>query len=104
MKIVSKQEFYKLPSGTLYSDYNPCIFDGLKIKGDTIGDGSPIDYFYQDLIGNVEATSDPRDIAFMLDFCCEERDGLYDNNATYAIYAKEEILALANKIMRCVGY
>ena len=90
MRIVNKQEFYKLPSGTLYSEYEPCIFTGLKIKNDTIFNGDePIDFSYEDLIGNVETNSsnDFIDILdkcekdkteFNLDFECGERDGLYE--------------------------
>lgn len=116
MRIVNKQEFYKLPNGTLYSEYEPCIFTGLKIKNDTIFNGNePIDFFYEDLIGNVEANSsgDFIDILdkcekdkneFNLDFECSERDGLYEDDALYAVYNTDEIIALSNKVAGCRGW
>ncbi len=114
MRIVSKQEFYKLPAGTLYSNYIPCIFEGLKIKGDTIcHDGEPSDFFYEDLIGNVDVESSEEfcnilekavkdKTEFALDFDCGERDGLYDDEDMYAVYNPEEILELSNKIAKCL--
>lgn len=116
MKIVTKSEFYKLPDGTLYSEFDPQIFRGLKIKNETIyHDGEPIDFFYEDLIGNVDARSSDEysniltkceedGSEFNLDFECGERDGLYDDNALYAVYSTEEIRMLSDKIAGCVGY
>ena len=116
MRIVTKQEFYKLPSGTLYSEYKPCIFIGLKIKNDTIFDGDePIDFFYEDLIGNVDANSfddflnmlnksQKEKTEFKLDFKCSERDGLFEDDTFYAVYNTDEILALSNKIASCKGW
>jgi hypothetical protein len=115
MRIVNKQEFYKLPNGTLYSEYEPCVFTGLKIKKDTIFDGgNPIDFFYQDLIGNIAANSsgDFVDILdrcendkseFNLDFECFSQEARYKNDALYAVYNTDEILALSNKIAGCKG-
>lgn len=33
MKIVTREEFLKLPEGTLYSKYQPCVLDEMHIKG-----------------------------------------------------------------------
>lgn len=116
MRIVNKQEFYKLPNGTLYSEYRPCYFSGLQIKNETIFDGDrPVDFFYEDLIGNVDADSsgDFFDILekcekdkseFNLDFDCGSRDGLYEEDALYAVYNTDEIIALSNKISQCIGW
>jgi len=116
MRIVTKQEFYKLPSGTLYSKYEPCIFTGLKIKNDTIFNGDePIDFFYEDLIGNVDANSygnffdildkgQKEKTEFKLDFECGQRDGLFEDDALYVVYNTDEILALSNKIASCKGW
>ena len=110
MKIINKQEFYKLPSGTLYSDYDPCVFHGLKIKGDTIAhDDTPRDFCYEDLIGNVKSGSsdelfDILDDAenhktnFPLDFDSEERDGMYDEDSLYAIYDNDDVLGLIKRL------
>ena len=58
MKIVNKTEFYALPEGTLYSDYEPCIFTSLKVKGSTLySEEKPTDFIYESLIGNIDAES-----------------------------------------------
>ena len=103
MKIISNKEFLNMPNGTLFSKFNPCVFDTLSIKRDTIynSDGLPIDYYYTNLIGNVASNS--TDILFDsitnhsdfdLEFDTIERDGLYDSNALYAIYSDNERLQL----------
>lgn len=38
MKIVTREEFLKLPEGTLYSKYQPCVADEFHIKGETVMD------------------------------------------------------------------
>lgn len=117
MKIVNKKEFYELPNGTLYSHYDPCVFSGLMIKGDTIRkrlSESPFDFYYEDLIGNVEyddsgefvdtiTEAKENKTVFALDFECVQRDGLYEDNALYAVYSSEEVALLSNKIQNCVG-
>lgn len=111
MKIVNKQEFYNLPSGTLYSDYQPCVFNNLKIKYDTLynNDNIPFDFYYQDLIGNVFANNGCEFVgildsaiknktSFELDFGSMSRDGLFEENDLFAIYETKDIIALENTI------
>ncbi|MFW6002717.1 MAG: hypothetical protein ACOCQD_05190 [archaeon] len=38
MKVVTKQELYSYPSGTVYSDYEDGVIDGLYIKTQSIED------------------------------------------------------------------
>lgn len=116
MKIVDKEEFYYLPAGTLYSDYIPCIISGLKVKGETIFDwNKPVDFCYNNLIGELDCDSSENYIdillksekektEFKLDFSCGERDGLYKNDTLYVIYSAEEIKGLTDKINSCIGY
>jgi hypothetical protein len=110
MRIVDKKEFYNLPSGTLYSEFEPSVFVGLKIKGDTIiYKGVPTDFFYEDLIGNVDSDAfesyfAKNGIEFNLDFDTLERDGLYEDDGLFAIYSKDEIIEFSQKIASCLGY
>lgn len=113
MRIVNKQDFYKLPCGTLYSDYVPMVFVGLKIKGETsYYNGEPIDFYYENLIGNVDANSsgdyaeimdkcEDGSVEFNLDFDVSERDGLYQEDSLYAIYSRDEIERFSSKIASC---
>lgn len=111
MKIINKEEFYKLPSGTLYSEYEPCIISELKIKQETIFgfNGEPIDWFYQDLIGNVkenvslgyhETLEQSREdkASIELDFDSIERDGCFVEEQLFAVYEKGDLEGLISKL------
>lgn len=115
MKIVNKQDFYKLPEGTIYSDYEPCVFDGLKVKQSTIYDkNKPIDFIFESLIGNIDAESsghfvdilgeaEKQGVSMVLDFDCGERDGLYEETALYAVYEKTDIEHFISKLMKSIA-
>lgn len=116
MRIVNKQEFYTLPSGTLYSEYRPCHFNGLMIKLDTCyhsENNDPFDFLYIDLIGSVKAESSDEEAdilharekdgkSFAMEFDCSARDGLYEDDALYAIYEVEDIMGLGMAIVNCI--
>jgi hypothetical protein len=114
MRIVTQKEFYDLPVDTLYSIYDPCIFNGLFIKKETIysEDGEGIDFYYQDLIGNVKTNLSESILEilskaeldgsrFRLDFRSIDRDGLFDQDALYAIYEKNEVKDLISCLDSC---
>lgn len=110
MKIVNKKEFYTLPSGTLYSKFEPYAFYGLKIKGETIYHGDiPADYNYQEMIGNVDALhsgefidilrdSEENRTSFDMDFNCIARDGLFEGEEMFAIYEKKDVEQMVDKL------
>lgn len=99
MRIVNIEEFMNLPKGTVYSKYEPCIFNGLMIKRENSG---LIDFFYADLIGNVDC-QDSNDyfdkcdeaqksgISLKLDFEIMGRDGMFDKNQLFAVYEKYDV-------------
>jgi hypothetical protein len=105
MKILNKIEFLALPEGVLYSEYSPCCFRDIFIKGDTWGN----DYLYIDLVGNVKADSSEDEIEILdnelingghvnLDFETFSRDGSFDDDQLYAVYEKKDISELINKL------
>ena len=110
MKIVNKTEFYSLPEGTLYSDYEPCIFTSIKVKQSTLyNEDKPIDFIYESLIGNINAESSSRFVDMLddaeknktslpLDFECSERDGLYEESQLFAIYEKQDLENFIQKL------
>ena len=116
MKIITKQEFYNLPEGTLYCEYQPYAFGELKLKGETIiVDGEPIDYRYCNLRGDVLEADDTSSFVDILS-CAEKtgedfklelgeynawRDGLYNEEQLYAVYSKEEVKGLVKVLERC---
>lgn len=110
MKIVNKTEFYALPEGTLYSDYEPCIFTSIKVKQSTLyHQDKPIDFIYESLIGNINAESSSHFVDMLdyaeknktslpLDFECGERDGLYEEYQLFAIYEKQDLENFIEKL------
>lgn len=112
MKIVNREEFLKLHSGILFSEYEPCAFYGLFIKQESTNHN---DYYETALIGNVDydSSEDFVDVllaaqenktSVKLDFDCCGRNGMYDDNQLYAVYEKEDIEGLINVLKQCVPY
>ena len=103
MKIVNRKDFLKLEN-VLYTEYKPCIFNGLKIKGKTRGN----DFLYDDLIAPI-CPSDAMDFSdcckkaeegeeVALDFDYTSRDGLFEEDQLYAIYSKKDVENLIRKL------
>lgn len=105
MRVVSLQEFVKLPAGTIYSGYASCGLDskysfpteinGLFKKGETIGhpesDGphGPADFFYQPLLAFVDYNSEIPEVDTTL-----TRWGEFDHEAQFAVYEESDIAAI----------
>jgi hypothetical protein len=122
MKFITKEEFYKLPEGVLYSKWQPQIFDELYIKGSTLYDGAtPIDFIDFDLIGNVEnkgsddlfellynAEQDlgkplQEKISLPMDFETGGRDGLFDDDQLFAVYERKDIEGFISALQRSLA-
>lgn len=110
MKIVNKKEFYLLPNGTLYSKYERYGFQGLMVKQNTLYyENKPIDFLYDDLIGNIDVQNSDEFIdklydaeinktSLSMDFDCTERDGLYEDEQMFAIYEDEDLKCFIKKL------
>lgn len=90
MKLLSLEEFVKLPSGTIYSEYVPETCRGLFVKMDTIEhpeDGPPADFFLQQLLPDdgcpPELNLTPR------------RWALFDFSAQFAVYDRNDLAEIA---------
>ena len=103
MKIVNKEEFYKLPKGTVYSDYKPICITGLKIKEHNIcrPGQPPVSFYYQDLIENVDCSgsSEYFDIMqseqeFKMDYECGDRDDMFDPDQQFIVFDREDVQRL----------
>jgi len=95
MRIVNLTEFMKLPKGTVYSKYSPCVFEGLMVKENNSGE---IDWYYQSLIGNLtdyneffEKCHSYKGESIELDFDIIGRDAMYDKGQLFAVYEKKDI-------------
>ena len=112
MLIVNKKTFLAMPEGTIFAYYNPIVFEGLHVKGETISQFS--DFYYQDLIGNIESTgsddyfdkcneAEEKNTRLKLDFECLDRDGMYDDDQLYAVYDLVDIAGLLRAILGAVN-
>lgn len=101
MKIVTLQEFFKLPPGTIYSNYEPAICAGLFRKGDTcvLENGECFDFFYASACAQCysEVFTREVDLAPTVDDI-ESRWGLYDGDAQFAVYEPAD-LAVMRKML-----
>jgi len=104
MRIVDYNTFIKLPEGTMYCEYSPCVFGDLKIKDETISNS---DWFYSSLQSNPEFDSDfygeacepmKKGEDINPDFNCIERDGMFDYDRQFLIYNKGDVQAMINKL------
>lgn len=114
MKIINRKEFLSMPSGTLFSYFQPNVFDGLKIKHHTLYcDSIPCDFVYQSLIGNVKCngSDDMDDILynalengtrFELGFDSAGREALYDEDQLFAVYEKNDLADLIITLQKLV--
>lgn len=110
MKIINKLEFFKLPAGVLYHEYEPCVFRGLLVKGDSWES----DYIEMDLIGNIESQNSSQFVdilyeaeetgkSFNLDFDNYGRNGMFSNDQLYAVYEQEDLNQLIEFLKTCRG-
>jgi len=98
MKILTRKEFLKMPSQTVFSYYKPDFFNGLMIKSS--GEDDVIDFTVEDLIEidiyfhalnqgeNVPAT-----------FECSGREGLFDDEQLFAVYDKSDVERLVHRLL-----
>src|SRR5262245_48431229 len=93
MKIVNFDELVKLPKGTIYSDYEPCVCDGLfRFESVIEYEGGPKDFFYTSLIGQCDNGEAPVVDDVM------SRWGLFDYNAQFAVYEKADLTLIKSMI------
>ena len=125
MKIVSRDELMKMPVGVFYAEYEPCVFGEICIKDETtyasiedsdyiygrgidkprVDKKRPIDWYQTPVISlgcSDEWDSKTRDgeagKSFNIDLYNIGRDGCFDDNQLYAVFEKEDLTQLMEKI------
>ena len=98
MKIVSYDEFLKLPNGTVFSNWTPCIVSELYVKRDTLTneENELIDFYYEDVIGFSINGEDPKFERAV------SRDGCFDHSSMYAIYEKSEVKEMIELLLEAM--
>lgn len=109
MKIVNRAQFLALPPNTLFSKYTPCVFQHLEINGETWGN----DFLTQQIVDAI-AYADSGDFSdklhlsqecgdsLRMDFDCQGRDGCFDDDQLFAVWEREDVLALIARLQGCV--
>jgi len=110
MRIVDRETFLGMGE-VVYSLYQPWALRGLYIKERTIGDTgvfckqSLIDPFMaenrderEDILDELEWSGMP----IKLNFEGENREVLYDENQLFAVWGKEDVLGLINRLKKLV--
>lgn len=111
MKIVDHKTFLSMPAGTVYSKYEPCIFEPFCIKGKSISYG---DFFYQTIVDSVKCRgsdefhgllddSEKNGTTFPLDFDSQGRDGCFEVDQLFAVWDDSDVEALIARLQNRKG-
>lgn len=113
MRIVSKQEFYKLPKGTICAKYEPQVLGEPFIKLEVWydADGNPFEYLEQPLWGWVESDGSANEsrilhnaeitgASFKMDYEVSTRDGMFDKKQMYAVWEEEDVQGVINLLQK----
>jgi hypothetical protein len=99
MKIVSREDFTRLPAGTIYAKTKPCYFEELSVKGDTLGR----DWLCRGLCDYeaagefIDAWSAMRDRGESRPLSeSQGRDGCFDDEDSFLIYEAADLDMLAD--------
>ncbi len=106
MRIVNLKAFLALPSGTVFSKYEPCVFGPINVKGDSIGE---IYFFTWDLAGSIKANGTDEFVERLhraeksgeeleTDFNQEVRDGMFQDDQLFAVYSKEDVAKMIARL------
>lgn len=110
MKIINRETFLKMPAGTLFAKYEPCLFDQLCIKGETWGNDflvqqitSAIDVNDSGEFGDALQDSELSGSSIPMDFECEGRDGCFDDDQLFAIFEIADTCGLILRLNKAVA-
>lgn len=103
MRIVNLKTFLTLPEGTLFTRYQPCVFDGLEIKGRNCGE---IGFFLTTLFPPWPASESSEEAMNILDAAEKDggdfplgpdrgsRDGCFVEDQLFGIFSADDTKAL----------
>jgi hypothetical protein len=110
MKIVDRKAFLKMPEGTLFCKYDPCVFGEMHVKGSTWGDDFLLKRAFGEVacdngaeLDDVLETARISGESFNLDFDCLGRDGLFDSGQLFAIWEKSDIEGFQSLLSRAIS-
>lgn len=109
MKIVDRKTFLELPKNTLFSKWEPCVFEELMIKDESLED----DFFCQEIVSAIDS-DDSGDFCCLCDHAshtgdsididmeCLGRDGCFDDSQMFAVWEDQDVLKLIERLKKCL--
>jgi hypothetical protein len=109
MKIIDLQTFREMPSGILFSKYQPTYFGDLCVKDETLEN----DFYVSQIQDAIECESseefaelcikaEKEGISLKMDFDTICRDGMFEEDQLFAVWEKEDIEQLIVKLTKCL--
>jgi len=109
MRIVDRKTFLALPEGTVFSKYEPCVFESLCIKGETWGNDFLVQYIDSALdVQNCGEFSEKLEASkengssVSMDFDCMSRDGCFDDDQLFAVWERSDVEALITRLAQAL--
>ena len=107
MRIVNLDQFVAMPAGTLFSKYQPCVFEDLCIKGDSIEETR--DFFYQPIVDTLDCGGSDEfhsmlfdaqegGVSIPMNFHYESRDGCFEPAQLFAVWESADVDALIARL------
>ena len=111
MRIVNLETFRALPPSTLFSKYEPCCFEGLCIKDETIEVdflttsplASAIVSRSSDVFVELLRKSEKDGSSIPMDFETLGRDGCFEDDQLFSIWEAEDLRALIERLEICLS-
>ena len=108
MRIVNREKFLQLPKGTVYAEYEPCIFGALSIKSNCTSSGND---FYFAIVNSVESSGSEEMLdrliemkengkSFPIELDVTYRDGCFNDDQLYAVWEKEDVQSLITVLQK----
>ncbi len=109
MKIINLKQFLAMPKGTVFMKYEPCVFEDLSVKDDSLAG----DFLYSNAVYEIECTgsddfadklfdAEEKGTNLTLDLDAISRDGCFDPAQLFAVYENVDIERLIAKLASCL--
>ena len=109
MRIINLKEFRAMPENTVFAKYKPCSFGDLRIKGETWEH----DFLCQEIVSAIECSGSDEfaskldnalehGASIKMDFDCQGRDGLFDDDQLFAVWENEDVERLIERLSMCI--
>ena len=110
MRIVTRDQFLDMPAGTLFAKYSPCNCSALFCKGLSLG---KLDFEFSEMSMPVDSDDTGEFVDTLcraasegssveLNFDTYFRDSTFDQNQLFAVYERDDLLKLLNKLYHCI--